>query len=698
MARVPDNPDNPQEFARYTFDEWKNKDTYYNFWTDRWRRTLNFLRSQHWRALRKYGMEELPAWREYPVINYTLAFYNDFLTSFLKSEVRFSALPASPDPQDVSSAELSEQLLKYLWDKLDFDQLRVDLAAWIIATGTGVLRIYWDTNTGDMVPLGIPTPDGGFMPVDPDSLQPMPGADPEMVDAGDVGAEVISPQFVRWGQSESDGVMLGLLLSYEEASALYGEKKADKLSYSDSHAGISADLNFIQQPGHRPTDEDRALVIEHYLPKSARYPNGVWWTAGSGGRDILTGPWPLPAGIVPVVGFRWLPVPGERNLGISPLHDMTFSNKIYERMLGRVLEWHKEIVPKTLLKSGGGLSYGDIDDKPGQELVVNQGAEPEVFEFGAPPGSFQNLMRTAQNDLMMVSGKQFAQEDTLPEGAATTRFRKPNELQPGHETAVAQINSKTAWKNVGEVLLSYVATFYTEPRVVAVQGPDRTYQWKEFKGADLGDLSATIKVDELPLYPWNRQAQKDLLVALMNTEMGQALFMDESGQMDMDRVQAALSGAGLDVGTETMDPDIIEARNEHTTFQNLQQGEQPPQVEAWQSHEVHYDEHTSVLKSLRFKSWPQHAQQAFMQHVQETSDQLNQAAEEEAKAMIEQERQLREVREQAELKSAVQLEWARELIGMLSSVTDKSMDELVQMTGGGESGGEAQTQETTTEE
>ena len=119
------------------------------------------------------------------------------------------------------------------------------------------------------------------------------------------------------------------------------------------------------------------------------------------------------------------------------------------------------------------------------------------------------------------------------------------------------------------------------------------------------------------------------------------------------------------------------ARNEQVQFQNLQDPQQAPQVQAWQEHSTHYDEHIKVLKSLSFRSWSPQGQQAFMQHVQQTEQVLNEQAQAEAQAMIDQERELRSVREQEELKADVQRSIAEAAIELVFEQAGITIQEVV---------------------
>jgi hypothetical protein len=639
---IPDQNGDPQEFAIFTRESWRDLDATYQFWVNRWKRTMEYTRSQHWNTLKKFDPEKLPTWKRFPVINYVLAFYQNYLQDFLKSEIRFTALPASPDPEDINSAELIEQLNKFIWDKTEMSTKRIQLASWLLTCGTAYLRVFWDTNTG--VPIDIPFPDGQSV----------------TVDKGEIGIEVVSPQYVRFSPNPSHGAMIGLLLSREEATSLFGPK-AEDLKYSSTYDDFDANLHAIETPTTAPSKDERAMVIQHYIPRSSLHPDGLWWTMG-GADVVLNGPYPLPGGEIPIVPFVWLPVPGHPYIGQSPLYDVTFNNKIYDELMARVLEWHNKVKPKILLKSGGGITYGDMNEEPFQEVVVAPGAEPEFMETRQVPDTFYKSMQDAQNDMMMVAGYALGPNGEATQGlgqnTATNRFRTPDHPIEQGPTAVAIMNSRASWEHLGRLIPAYASEFYTEPRVIAVQGPDRRYQWKQFVGAlDIKNVSATIKVDETALYPWSRAALRDSVTSIMETQFGQILFMDPAtGQPNLERIHAAMNATGIDVAIPSIDPDITEARNEHMMFEEMtspQQSQQAPQPEFWQNHQAHLDEHETVLKSLSFQKWPDPGKQAFVQHVQATAQLMNQAAQEEQQSMIDMERALREVRETAELQADI---------------------------------------------
>src|SRR6266699_6076813 len=112
MPRLPPLEASPQEYVTFTTVTWHNHDAFFAFWVERWKRVVDYLRSLHWRVLMEVDQKQIPEWRRFPIINFTLQLFNDYVAQWLQSRVRFSAVPNSPD--DIPAAELADQVLKYL--------------------------------------------------------------------------------------------------------------------------------------------------------------------------------------------------------------------------------------------------------------------------------------------------------------------------------------------------------------------------------------------------------------------------------------------------------------------------------------------------------------------------------------------------------------------------------------------------------
>jgi hypothetical protein len=499
--------------------------------------------------------------------------------------------------------------------------------------------------------------------------------EPIMVPAGDIVVDVISPQMARWGMSKAHGVMIGYLLSYDEVAQRHGYEVADKLSYTGSVGGsLTLDLLNPVVPYNPEQRSNKALIREHYLPRSSVNRQGLWWTCS---HDVMiTEPKPLPGGIIPVIHFRWIPFPGHPTFGLSPMYDLTFTNKLYEEMQARSLEWAAKVTPKVLLKQGGGVAVGDLTEEPAQELLVPEGLEPEgMGTVPEPPNIFMNTRNEAREDLLVVGGYRFSRSKEIPPGEATARFRRaPEMINDGEQAALAQICSKTAWQKLGYAMIAFATEFYPDGKIMGISGPNATYEWRELKKSQIKDIRAKLRVDELPLYQWNRQSMKDNVIALFSTGAAEVLFAGEDGQMDRDRIQAAIEAVGLDASIPMTDPDVMEARNELHIFRNLPENATPPDVTPWQNHESPLAIKTREIKGLGFKGWPEHASKALLENIAGHEQAISEAQSQQSQGMLEQEQALRQIRATVETQQDVRTALGEALIEVIKGTMAEMLD------------------------
>lgn len=668
---MPRLPKDQTGLALYTDQLWHSYDQFYNYWIEKWRRTIDYVRAEHWQTLLEKDEATLPSWREFPVTNFTMAFYNDYLVQWMQSRVRFSAVPDSADPKEVSSAELADHVLAYLWEHLDIEgSHKPDLGAWLFATGNADLRVFYNTDTGERAPLAEMV-NGQMVNVNPETMQQDPTMQqPHMMPVGDIQLETLSPQFVRWSSRRSEGVMVGYVLTYDEAVDRFDEDVAKSLSYGAlKGAGVSLDPVTLSGITLSSRQEDVALVMEHYLPKSSRAPGGTWWVTS--GRTLIKPPEQLVGGRIPIIHFRWVPFPGHPYFGLSPLYDVTKVNKIYDKMEQRKLEWAKGVVPKKLLVIGGGVQKGDLTDEPGQEIPVQPAVDSPVkyTEMPTPPAFFDRVQDEAKQNMAVIAGHQFQRPTEPPQGAALRAFRQPTDQQnAGQQIAMALMSGRSSWRELGAVLLSFVGEFYDEPKVATIVGPDRSYQWREFVGLDMQNLRAHVRVDELPLYTWNRQSMRDAVIGLLSTDVGAVVFAGRDGQLDRDKIDAAMEAVGLDVPLVTQDVDVLEARNEIHMIENLPEDAEGLPAQPWQNHEVHVQEKSKIVKSLSFRGWPEHRQQAMISNIQQHEQAVAEAQKAASESMLTQEKQLRDIRAKAETAQDVSTALGEELVALLMKV------------------------------
>lgn len=683
MPRFPKRSDtgtyDPLELAKYTDSLWRSYDPFYDYAAKRWKRVMDFLRGNHWRTLEEFDIDRMPTWWRFPIVGLTLGVYSDLFEQWLLSQVRFSALPTSGDFTDIYRAEQGEQALVYLWEHLDFPQHKVELGAWLLSCGCGTLLTYWNTDTGNLLPLAVPemaetideetgqptqVPTGNIIPVNPETLQPDPSmSEPVLMDAGDIGIETIGPDMARWGQRRRDGLMVGQMLTEEEAEDRYGTM-SEKLRFSAQRGTL--DLSWLGMPRIGDAEDRRALVIRHFLPRSYRHPDGLWWE--SSGETMLSTPAPLPGGRIPGVPFRWVPVQGYHAYGLSPLYEVTYSNKAKDAVRKRQEEWMERVVPKLMLMNGGGVTVEDVRGNEPFEVIegVNPGAVPTILDPPGFPAEFVRMDQDAAQDaLLALKGPpQRRGQERVISGQPRRGVQQPKTTEDLGDVKLPLLTASNAWAEVGRVLLSFVGQFYTTERTVSIQGPDKAYQWLTFTGTDFKNLAASIRVDEVPLYPWARQSLRESVISLLQTEGGQLFFVGEDGKLDRQKLQQASEAVGLNVALSTLSPDVNEARNEIS----LIRAGQPVEYRPYQNSETHLAEKLAVVKSMAFKGWPEQSQQMMLQNIGQHQQALQEQQQQEENALLRQELALRTIRAQVETEGEVKQQLSQALLDIVKEI------------------------------
>jgi hypothetical protein len=454
-----------------------------------------------------------------------------------------------------------------------------------------------------------------------------------------------------------------MLMTQDEVDDRYGGDYVDVLTFSAVDTQL--DLGFLE--GHdQPQDGmPRALVIEHYIPRSKKFAGGLWWTMS--GDHLLTKPRKLPAGIIPITKWEWIPLPGSK-VAVTPLYGMTFANKMVDELSGKMWEWANRVVPKQLLAEGGGIEIGQMDDEVAQQVPYNPGGEPAWTVPPPVPEHLFVMRNDVIRDMRTNMGYDTSRPTQPPPGAPPQLRQQMRPTGEGSELATLEHATKAAWEYQGQVVLAYMKTFYTPGRMIHTVGPDKLHQWRSFSQMDLQRLPSSVHIDRQSLFHHNRQQNRDTVIGLMNTPASSILFSDigSDGQpiLDKDRIETAMQAVGIDVGIAELDPDIAEARNEHAMLMNGQ----PIEVKPYQNHPTHVDEHERVMKGISYRSWPPDQQKALEQNIDEHKKTLSEEQESQRQSMLATEREMREIRGMADSAAKVRTALGEEFAEMFGEI------------------------------
>jgi hypothetical protein len=654
LPRDPSEGDDGRVYGAYTRALWDEQDEPMRRLHRVWTQNLLFLSGNQW--IKEAGETFIPQlmaeWREQPVDNVCLAFFRTFLAKATKSRPAWEVIPGNPaDPEDVKSATLADELLEAKWIELGMARKYRNAVSWMIATGNAFLLAYWNTDTGNITrleaELSVPVydKDGNqtgsevvMVPLDEDGEpilgedgRPKPGAEPHVIDVGDVGVKVISPFAVRVNPEAEDEDEVQWLIVAEAATLRELANRADVtdeqfrlLVGEDVGALENADrifssLDRLRSGGvhntpsdSRDDDMDKVLLLHYYERPSIRHPQGRHWVCT---RDTLIGePGTLPDGVWPVmVHLRDVAMPGNYYASSVMEHIVGLNRRLNE-LNGQIAEHHNLLLKgKWLAPKGSGIRKGMITNQPGEVIQYNPGFKPEQADLKSLPSSVYAEREKILQAFEMVSGIHKVSMGRAPPGVtAGVAFLQ---LQEADDTDLAPVLAmlEESVADLAHAILKLAQSNYQEDRLIRLVGKNRRHYARAFQQSQLDGVFDVVPVAESS-YPWSKTARQSMLLSLA-AQFPQLFVNEETGAFDGHLLAEQLPIGGLDAISRETDLDLQEAEREVEEFARWNGQEPLPEPQFWQNFAIHYRVKCKILKGTEFLEWDPQAQEAFKQHV-----------------------------------------------------------------------------------
>ena len=389
---------------------------------------------------------------------------------------------------------------------------------------------------------------------------------------------------------------------------------------------------------------DRVLVLEYYHDRDADagYKDGRHWI--SVGRkkiwpkeddpDYPTGEAPLPYGFwPPVVPILSTPIPGQPQ-AMSVIAQLVPLNEQLNILDSKIAE-------HNVMMAMGGKWIVHPDDKglvvnsdPGQVIASKgyaQGKPPIQADLKPLPASIYAEREVILNKIRLVVAMSEAAFGTKPEGVSAGRaflvLSEETDSVIGPDLGAFE----NGYEEIGRRMLVVAQKHYTEKRQISIRGERGKWEIRSFMNTDLAD-GLGVRVQAGSSFPWSKSAQIDTKLSVLSQFPG--LVTKPDGSVDQERFSEFLdtSGSGLQSFDTDEDPDLVEIEREHAMFEaydNTDDGSQElPQIAFWQAHPKHLDGHFRFMKRdyARFLRWSIPAQLAFVQHMKETVQAVDEIA------------------------------------------------------------------------
>lgn len=582
-----------------------------------------------------------------PVTNLIFDAYQTLKSYLIKNKPRSQVVPNTSTYRDKQSAKIATLCIECNWERLKEAYNYEYAAAALVTYGTVFKKDYWDTTA--LMTAKVPRMEMVETPMGPQESQAQDPLTGELlfdeIPLGDVNTAVVEPYRIALDPLATDlhnarWVMEYCIQPIKWVKEMYGKEgegytgKVDEITEEKALSGSmkrffdlrnsSGVKNGGMAEGSGSGDqmvENAVVVKEYYESPCQDYPKGRLVVVANGiclysGDSPYTGPeqgdWH------PYSECRWELVPG-RFWGKSPLDDAVEIQKQINSIDSVIILTRKtHAIPQKLIPLGVGLSPGQWTGRPGQEVFfrdLGTGLKPETIPAsGVDQQVFAEREQRLQ-DLKAITGSiDILKGDRPPGVTAASALNLLYEVGTGKLFPILD-RWKAFVESSQKKQLKLISNKYKEPReqfIKLLKSKNNELSEEsinKFIGEDLYD-NCNVVVEAGSNVPKLQAAKQALLMELANAQvLGLEL---PANRVEFQR-QLGVTGFDNDVG-----PDSKRAEWENDLLDNIEHSpDNRPVVLDVDQHPIHEEIHARRMKEPSFMSLPMTVQQAYMQHMQE---------------------------------------------------------------------------------
>lgn len=585
-----------------------------------------------------------------PVTNIMFHCYEVLKSYLTKTKPRSNVKPNTQSFSDKSAAKVAELVIEANYERLK-DQENYEYAA-AVGLGYGVVfkKDYWDASAGRSVEMPVISEEPPQ--VDPETGLPVEAEQvTEMVPIGDASTTVIEPYRIaidllatdlhtaRWimeyaiqpiswikeAYGKSAPGYTGLADTVEEETALSGSMR--RFYQLKNSSGVKGELaGGTTDKGGSTNLSNSAVVKEYYEKPSADHPKGRMVVVANGvclyaGDSPCEGPdagdWH------PYSDFRWELVPG-RYWPKGPLDAICELQKRLNSIDATIILTRKTMaIPQKLVPKGSGIAPGSWTGRPGQQIDFNAdaGLPATIPAAGVDASVFKEREQVIEEMKMLSGAMDILTGDRPPGVNAASALSLLYEVGTGKLFPMLD-----RWKRFVESSqkkqLRLVAKNYKEPRPEYVRILKQKN--KELAEADIDKFLGEQLLDNCNVIV-EAGSNVPKLEAMKQMRLQEAAQM---GAIDLQvpenraeyQRQMGIVGFDNDVG-----PDLKRAQWENDCLDNiLTNPDKKPVVLMADDDAVHILQHERRMKMPAWMELDPQVQQAYMMHVEEHNESLQQ--------------------------------------------------------------------------
>ena len=585
-----------------------------------WFLNAAFVRGMHyvvWNdALQRLELKDAPTHRQRLVVNLVLPKYKARQAKFLKQRSVPLVIPASTDREDKMDARATQKALDYIFRKLEFEKKYKQTLNWANTAGKGFLWFYWDPkatarvairNSLDQVetveaPLGDVCIEVGspfeVIPSDP-GLASI-GDQPEIMRIRKMDLADVKSRYPKESGNLQGESMIGEPFQYQQQIATLNAKGQAGLTFMSGTSEASA------------SQSGKITLKELFTKPNANFPKGRYVVVA--GDTLLRYQEELPYGFdkysnpYPCVEFPDMEMAGQF-WPTTVVEQLIGPQKEYNLMRSKIAEQIRMMAhPKVVAPVQSQWPEGAWTAEAGEvvRVLAFPGLwEPKIVAPGNIAQDVWNAMNMTKEEFDLISNIYPASQGNQ---AGTNSGFQVNLLQEAvdsvhapdiraHELAIEEACYK---------IRSLMKDGYTEPRLLAVAGRNAQPEIFEFSQSNIDPFA------EIVVRSGSGLSQSPAVRTQQVMELGNAGWLGDPNDPETKRrVLNQIDVGGISELQQRNRVDEDQASLENT---EIKSGRNFPTPMPWDNHDIHYTEHTDMMKSPEFKEWEETSQQALVAH------------------------------------------------------------------------------------
>ena len=573
-----------EELVKFVRETFKTRREERRSLEQKWNLGLNYLNGNQYCEISPTGAveEEDPAfyWQNKNVYNHIAPIVETRLAKLSRVRPMMSVRAAGSDDSDLKTAKISSDVLNATAARINLDGVISKATLWSETLGSAFYKVVWNGKGGKRV---------GELDGDP-------------VSEGDVDVFAVSPYEIfpdslfRDDIAAVKSLIHARAMNVSDVERLYGVtvcgEDVDVFSLDKTPSGVYSSGKITSAVAH-----DSVIVIEYYERPTEKYPNGRVITI-AGDKLLSCGELPYKNGAdgerdLPFVKQDSIPTAGAF-FGTSIIDRLIPLQRAYNAVKNRKHEFMNRVSMGVITVEDGSVDTDAlIEDglQPGKVIVYRQGSNPpKEMSAQSVPVDFTYEEERLTNEFITISGvSEISRNSAIPANVTSGVALQILVEQDETRLATTAENVRKAIKDVAKMVIRLFKQFAGEARMMKIAGDNKRAQVFYFNSSELTSDDVVFDTEnELASTPAQK---KSAVMELLST----GLLHDAQGKMSARTKAKVLEILGY--GSLSNAQDLTELHVARAEEENLRFGKETVEIEEYDDHVIHIDEHTRFLLS-----------------------------------------------------------------------------------------------------